>query len=561
MYADLILYNATIYTMNEAQPTASKVAIKNGKIVAFDQETDQYWGPETKLLDINGKAILPGLIESHAHPLDYAANLLQLDLRAEVTPTIDSILAAVRQRAEELPEGEWILGMGWDDSKLQEKRFPTIEELTSAAPNHPVFLRRTCVHNAVVNQKAFEKSGLSENPVDPEGGHFHKHPGTGKLSGLIQENAMSEFTIPTLTINQLKQAMLQAQQHFYEWGITTVHEMAVKKEEMIVYQQLIKEGDFRLKVRLWLWAISQMGWKGIEDEVLALGIESGYGNDQLNIQGLKYMLDGSVGGRTAAVSKPFANDEENYGILYISQDRLNEHISRAVKSNLRVSIHGIGERAIDMAIEAIKQAEVPEKNKTMRHRIEHCALATEDHLKQIASLDIIAASSIGFIYSIGDSYLNNLGEERAERVFPHASFKKHGIKAPGNSDMPVCHGNPFFGIYTAVTRKTIGGQQLGTKEAISVQDAIKAYTVDAAYSGFDEQIIGTLSIGKYADLIVLDKDPFAINAEKIKDIQVLLTMIEGETVFELERTKEKDSERRINNGTGNKRAEVRISNE
>ncbi|KAB7704059.1 amidohydrolase family protein [Bacillus aerolatus] len=536
MYADLILYNATIYTMDETQPTASKLAIKNGKIVAFDEEADQYGGPQTNMLDIKGKAILPGLVESHAHPLHYAANLLELDLRAEVTPTIDSILAAVRKKAEELPEGEWILGMGWDDSKLKEKRFPTIEELSAAAPNHPVFLKRTCVHNAVVNRKAFEKSGLSENPVDPDGGHFHKNHETGQLSGLIQENAMSEFTIPTLTIDQLKQAMMQAQQHFYEWGITTVHEMAVKKEEMIVYQQLQKEENFRLKVRLWLWAISQMGWNGIEDEVLALGIESGYGNDRLNIQGLKYMLDGSVGGRTAAVSEPYVNDGENRGILYMSHERLNEHIIRAVKNNLRVSIHGIGERAINMALEAIKQAGTPETNKLMRHRIEHCALATENHLTQLASHGIIAASSIGFIYSIGDSYLNNLGEERAERVFPHASFKKHGIKAPGNSDMPVCYGNPFFGIYAAVTRKTIGGQQLGTKEAIPVADAIKSYTVDAAYSGFDEQIIGSLSIGKYADLIVLDQDPFAIDAEKIKDVQVLLTMIEGETVFK--RTRE-----------------------
>lgn len=532
MYADLILYNSVIYTMDETRPTASKIAIKEGKIVAFDQDADPYCGPQTRKIDIKGKTILPGLIESHAHPLNYAANLLELDLRAEVAPDIHSILAAVRKKAEELPEGEWILGMGWDDSKLKERRFPTIEELSAAAPHHPVFLKRTCIHNAVVNQKAFEKSGLSENPVDPEGGHFHRNPETGKLSGLIQENAMSEFAVPTLTIDQLKQAMLQAQQHFYEWGITTVHDMAVKKEEMMVYQQLQKQADFRLKVRLWLWALSQMGWNGMENEVLALGIESGYGNDRLNIQGLKYMLDGSVGGKTAAVSSPYEHEEDNCGLLYMTREKLCDHVARVVKHNLRVSIHGIGERAIDMALEAIEQSGTPEQNKHMRHRIEHCALATEDHLERMASREIIAASSVGFIYSIGDSYLKNLGGKRAERVFPHASFKKYGITAPGNSDMPVCHGNPFYGIYTAVTRKTIGGQQLGTKEAISVQDAIQSYTVDAAYSGFDEEIIGSLSIGKYADLIVLSEDPFTIHSDQLKDIKVLLTMIEGETVFQ-----------------------------
>lgn len=531
MYADLILYNSVIYTMDELRPTASKIAIKDGKIIAFDQKVDQYCGPYTRKMDIKGKPVLPGLIESHAHPLDYAANLLKLDVRAEVAPTISSILAAVSKKAEELPDGEWILGMGWDDSKIEEKRFPTMQELSEAAPHHPVFLKRTCIHNAVANQKAFEKSGISEDPADPDGGHFHRDPDTGELSGLIQENAMSEFAIPKLTADQLRQAMLEAQKHFYEWGITTVHDMAVKKEEMVVYQQLQKQKDFRLKVRLWLWAVSQMGWRGMENEVLALGIGSGYGNDHLNIQGLKYMLDGSVGGKTAALLFPYEN-EESCGLLYMAQDQLRSHVTEAVKNNLRVSIHGIGERAIDMALEAIEQAATLEQSKHMRHRIEHCALATEDHLQRMSARGIIAASSVGFIYSIGDSYLKNLGQKRAERVFPHASFKKYGIKAPGNSDMPVCPGNPFYGIYAAVTRKTMSGQQLGTKEAISVQDAIKAYTVDAAYSGFDEEIIGSLTVGKYADLIVLNQDPFAVQPDQLRDIQVLLTMIEGEVVFQ-----------------------------
>ncbi|GIN22728.1 amidohydrolase [Siminovitchia fordii] len=531
MFADLIITNANIYTMDEINPKATKVAVKHGKIIAFDEKADEVKGPSTKCIDMDGKTILPGLIESHAHPLTFASNLFHLDLRAEVTPDIESILEAVKEKARVTPKGQWITGMGWDDSKLKEKRFPTIDELSEAAPEHPVFLTRTCVHNAVANRMAFIKSGLPESPKDPEGGHFHIDPTTGKPSGLIQENAMMEFTVPTLNTEQLIESMLQAQQKFFKWGITTIHDMAVAKEEMTVYQRLQTEKEFRMKVRMWLWAVDSMNWIGVQDETLALGVESLFGNDRLNIQGLKYMLDGSVGGRTAAVNEPYENEEDNCGILYMQQEKLDELVSQAIQNRMRVSIHGIGERAIDMALKAIVNANSAEENKKMRNRIEHCALPTEEHLHLMSQHGIIAGSSIGFIYSIGDSYLANLGKDRAEWVFPHASFKKYGIAAPGNSDLPVADGNPFFGIYSAVTRKTVSGQQLGTKEAISVEDAIKAYTTDAAVSGFDEDKVGSLSIGKYADLIVLSQDPFMIDPESLKEIEVIQTIVEGQTVY------------------------------
>ncbi|SFE63882.1 amidohydrolase [Alteribacillus iranensis] len=533
MNADLIIKNATIHTMDDNRPKADQIAVKDGKIIAFDQEAALLQGEETEVIDADGRVVLPGIIESHAHPLHYANNLLQLDLRTETAPSITDILEAVSKRAQEIPEGEWILGMGWDDSKLKEKRFPSFEELSEAAPHHPVFLKRTCVHNAVANRKAFEASGISEDPVDPDGGHFHRNS-DGTVSGLIQENAMMEFAIPSVTINQLKDAMREAQEHFFQWGITTIHDMAVSKKELTVYQELCKEGGFPLKVRMWLWGIDQMGWQGVEEEALALGLQSGLGDDHLNIQGLKYMLDGSVGGRTAALAEPFVDDGDNRGILYMPQEKINKHVSRAVANGMRVSIHGIGERAVEMALQAIEQAAPLDENKKHRHRIEHCALPSEEQLERIASQEIVAGSSIGFIYAIGDSYWNNLGEERARRVFPHASFRKHGIVSPGNSDMPVCPGNPFFGMYAAVTRTTVGGQQLGTEETIPVEEAVKAYTADAAYSGFDDTIIGTLSEGKYADIVILEDNPFTIPEEKIKDIQVSQTIVEGETVYKRE---------------------------
>lgn len=531
MYADSIVINGNIYTMNEKQFSAEKMAIKNGKIIGFDEDAEKMSNNYTKVVDVDGKVVFPGFIESHGHPLTFANNQLGLDLNADVTPSVEAILGAVREKAKVTPEGEWILGAGWDDKRMVDNRFPTIEELDAAAPNHPVFLKRTCVHNAVANTMAFEKSNLSNSPEDPVGGHFDIDPVTKKLTGLVQENAMDLFLIPSLTIEQQKNAMLEAQNQFFKWGITAMHDMAVTQDVMTVYQQLKKEGNFKLKMRLWLWALDQMGWQGVEDAALDLGIESGFGDDYLNVQGLKYMLDGSVGGRTAAVAESFENEEDNLGILYMSQERISKHVKKAVKHNLRVSVHGIGERALDMAVEAITTAETKEMNQTMRHRIEHVTLATEEHMQRMAEHKIIAASSVGFIYSIGDSYIANLGEKRAEQVFPHASFKKYGLVAPGNSDLPVSNGNPIYGIYSAVTRKTIGGQQMGTKEAISVEDAFKAYTIDAAYAGFDEGIIGSLALGKYADFIVLDENPFEIQPDDLKNLSVLQTFVEGNNVY------------------------------
>lgn len=531
MYADKLIINAKIYTMDASNPEVEKIAIKDGKIIGFDEEAEFFSNDATERIDGNGQAILPSFIESHAHPLTFANNQLGLNLNAANTPTIEHILKAVRERAKITPKGQWILGSGWDDTRLKEKRFPTIVELNEAAPDHPVYLKRTCVHNAVANKLAFEASGLSEKPEDPEGGHFDIDSDTGKLTGLVQENAMDLFRIPSLTIEQQKAAMLKAQNQFFEWGITAIHDMAVTPEIMTVYQQLHKDDNFKLKMRLWLWGIDQMGWEGVEDEAIQLGLESGFGNDYLNIQGLKYMLDGSVGGRTAAVQDSFEGEESNYGILYMPQEKISSHVKRAIDNHMRVSIHGIGERALDMAVEAIISAQSSELNKVMRNRIEHVTLATDTHMKKMAEHQIVAGSSIGFIYSLGESYIANLGKERVERVFPHATFKKYGLVAPGNSDLPVCDGNPMYGIYAAVTRKTVGGQQMGTKEAISVYDAFKAYTMDAAYSGFDEKIIGSLEKGKYADLIILNINPFDLDPDELKNIKVNETFVEGNSVF------------------------------
>jgi len=528
LYADLIVTNARVYSMEVEGEHAESFAIKDGRILAIGayNKIDLLKGPDTAIYDADSKAVLPAFIESHAHPLDFAKKQLELDLRPRMTPNREAVMQVIKEEVTKKQKGEWIIGAGWDENLMEGKQFVTMADLDAIAPEHPVFLLRTCVHNAMVNTKAFEASMIALDASDPEGGSFERDE-SGSLTGYVMEDAMSVFKTPTYSIEETKQAWKIAEEIFLSWGIATINDMATGKEEFKVYQQLQKENRLRLNVGMWLWGRTQMSRTGLQEGITTLGIESGFGNEQLNVQGIKFMIDGSVGGKTAAVAEPFEGTADNYGILYLKQSELNERFKKSVQNNLRISVHAIGERAIEMALQAFEYAEVEKYPHIARHRIEHAILPTEDHLKRMQKLGIIAGSSIGFLYSIGDGYVNNLGQERVKRAFPHQTFKAYGIVAPGNSDLPVTEGNPFLGVYTAVTRTTSSGTKTDRTESLSVYDALRAYMIDAAYGNFDEHKRGTLTVGKKADFMVVSSDPFTVQEEQLKDIQVLATYVEG----------------------------------
>lgn len=532
MKPDTILINGNIFTMNDGLPHAESVVIKDGHIVYVgDNSTALSWKEnDTEIIDIEGKTVLPGFIESHAHPTDYGLNLLELDCRPSETPSIEDILKKVKETADRLPAEQWIRGWGWDDSRMIEKRYPTRWDLDKVAPNHPVILERTCKHMAVCNSKALEISGIHEATPSPDGGYIERDAETGELTGLVQEKAQGMVAVPKYSIEDMIKGMELAQKDFAKWGVTTIHDMALQKDYFRAYQEMNQKNKLQVRVRPWFWAIDQNGYQGCFDEVLALGIQSGFGDDMLKIQGMKFMLDGSIGGKTAAVEEPYENDD-SLGILYDHVEHFSPYVKKAIEAGLRVAIHGIGERAIEVAVTAFERAGESIDIKQMRNRIEHCGLPTDNHLKRMKELNLIAASSIGFIYYLGDSYIKNLGVERVKRVYPHKTFQKYGIVAPGNSDLPVTGGNPWTGIYAAVTRKTITGQVVDEEQNISVHDAIKAYTTDAAFSSGEENLLGVIKPSAKADLIVVSENPYEVDVEKLLDIQVERTFLNGEVIY------------------------------
>jgi len=531
LYADLILTNGNIITMDEKK-IADSLVVKNDTIqyVGNKQKAQDWAGANTEIINLQGKTILPGLIESHMHPTHYALNLLEIDCRSTSTPSIKKILEKIKDAVKNTPKGEWIRGWGWDDSKLTEQRNPTLQELDQVAPEHPVLLKRTCKHMSVVNTKAMELSGITNETKDPEGGHIERSSHSGELTGLLQETAQGLLALPDYSLEDMVDGMKLAQKDFVKWGITTIHDMSMQKEDLQTYQYLLERNDLKVRFRPWIWARTQNGYTGLLDEVLSLGIRSDFGNDMLKIQGTKFMLDGSVGGRTAAVSEPYENSEST-GILYNNVSDIFPLMKKSIEGGLRVAVHGIGERSIDVAIQSFEQVNKLKNIKFMRNRIEHCALPTKNHLQKMNHLGLIAAASIGFIYHIGDSYLNNLGKERMKRVYPLKTFKSYGIVAPGNSDSPVTDGNPWTGIYGAVLRKSVSGKVLDDEQNITVYDAIKAYTKDAAYSSFEEETIGVIKPGAKADIIVVSKNPFQIEKEELKNIEVESTYINGKLVY------------------------------
>ena len=542
----LTVINAVVYDPGSEYRTVPRgVVVTEGEItfVGSSEQARERGVPGAPVIDAGGRFLMPGLIESHGHPGMYAKSLLQVDCRPAVTPTIDDIVAALRDAAERAEPGEWVAGWGYDEHRMDGPG-PTLEDLDRAAPEHPVFLRRTCAHMALVNTAALELVGITDDTPDPAGGCIVRDPETGRATGLLQEQAMSLVDLPTDTPQGMAEGMRLALTDLAASGITTVHDMSSGPTEMGVYQSLLAQDQLTVRFRPWYFALALSEFTGSYDAVLGTGLRSGFGNDMLRFQGLKFVLDGSVGGCTAAVAEPFEGTDSR-GILYYETSEIAPKVARAVNAGLRVAVHGIGERAVSQALDLIEggadslterasNERAEERYETVvrsrRHRVEHCGLPNQDELDRLRDGNIIAAASTAFLYELGDSYLTNLGPERITRTYPMRTFIDQGIQAPINSDFPVTTPNPWLGIYAAVARRTSSGRVLDSVQNITVEEAIAAFTTVAARASFEEDRLGRIAEGFLGDLVLMDRNPFSVEVEDLKDLRPLLTVCDGRVV-------------------------------
>jgi len=409
-----------------------------------------------------------------------------VDCRSPPIKSLEEVIEALRAKAEETEPGQWVIGSWFDESQWVEKRFPTRWDLDKASSQHPIYLGRAGGHNAVANSLALKLAGINSDTPQPPGGHIEKGP-DGEPTGRLDEIAAMDMVrgiIPKPSeeeeVEILARNWPKVEETLLSWGITTVHEAHIKAPQALAYQKLDREGRLRLRVGLMLDGMTP--YKGYATYDLSRqGLRPPFKwSDKLKVVGVKLGTDGAMGSLTAALNEPYANDPHNRGIIRCSREELVEEVKACHQAGIRVCIHAIGDRAIDLTLDALEEAINQKPWPGHRHRIEHAGYVTPEQLERMAKLGVNISASIGFCYPIGDSHIAALGEKRLCGYYPMRSFRDHGIVAAGNSD-GFGSNWALTGIYGCVARRSRSGKPLCLEESIPVLDAIKAYTVNAAY--------------------------------------------------------------------------------
>lgn len=531
----LIFYNGTILpAADHSNNICSAVAIENGCIRAIgrDDEILSLATKNSRAIDLNGYTVLPGFIDSHCHPWMLGTRMLTVDCTPANVCSIADIINRLKKEAELTAAGRWIIGEGYDEQTLCEHRHPTRKDLDEVSREHPIFLRRKCLHVAVCNSVALQMSGIDRATPDPPGGLIDRDPRTQEPTGILRGTAIDLVRIPPFQATEMMRGLRRALHLFATHGVTTVHDAGVSPDLFECYQELAAKNQLPVRVRLWCFAHDALGFRGFLEEIAAARLRSGFGNSWLRFSGVKFMLDGGIAARTAALDAPYEDDPGNTGVLFFEEGQFTEMIYRAAQHGLRVAVHAVGERAIDLALRAFESVHRSGVDvKSMRARVEHCALPRQDHLEGFKRLGLVAAISTPFIFTVGDTYLARIGSERMSRVFPHRTMVRMGIPAPANSDCPVATINPFEGMYAATTRLTSTGNVAGPEEGLTISEALKAYTYWGAFSGFEENFLGRTLPGMAADLVIVDKNPLTLRPTDLREVQVKAVLVGGEVVY------------------------------
>jgi hypothetical protein len=511
--------------------TVSHLAIFAGRVLAAGgAELDALVGPDTKVVELDGRFASPGLYDAHMHLLPLGLAMAEIDLRPRATPTLDAILDAVRRQAESLPPGSWILGRGYDHAKLDVGRHPHRRELDAVAPEHPVYLSRTCGHLAVCNSKALEQAGITPDTPSPQGGLIEVRD--GELTGLLAETGRRavQAILPAVTEDDLVAAIQRAGDYCASLGITSVMDAAVGMRmgfaEIGAYHRAKRDG--RLPVRVDLCLLG--GEHGIVDRCYEAGLVTGSGDDDLMVGPVKIFTDGAAGGRTAAMRQPYVGG--GHGLLTLDDAVLDRFVRDYHERGYQMAIHAIGDAAIEQVLNAYEKALTATPRPDRRHRIEHCGFNDETQIRRLAALGVEPVPQPVFMYDFGDLYVDLLGEARTAAAYPMRRWASAGLHPAASSDCPVCDCDPFPNLYTMITRRSDRGTVLGGQEALTAEEALAAYTYNGAYVGRAEHVKGRLRPGQLADLAVFDTDLLTAEPDAVLAAACDLTLKGGAVTFD-----------------------------
>jgi predicted amidohydrolase YtcJ len=542
--ADLLLVNANVLTMDPdplARPRARSVAIAGGRILAVDP--DRAGVRAREVVDLAGATVLPGFHDAHNHMAWFGLTLTEADLRPAVAGTLGELYAAVTRQADATPAGDWVIGSGYDQNKLG--AHPDRDGLDRAAPGRRVWLRHTSGHMCVVSSTVLADLGLTDRAVDVSGGKVVTDA-AGRPTGLLQERAQELVAglVHPYPVAVLADAIERAGARYLSEGITSVTEAGIgggwighTPVELAAYQAAREGGRFHVRVELMivsdaLHPLAAHPGDGLELG-LDLGIRTGFGDDWLRIGAMKIFTDGSLVGRTAAMHDDFAGLPGDRGYLQADPAELAATILAAHRSGWQVAAHAVGDRAIDLVLDAYAEAQRRHPRADTRHRIEHFAVSRPDQVQRAAQLGVIAVPQGRFATELGDGMLAAVGPERHGWLYRLRSLLAEGLTLPGSSDRPVAAGAPLLGVHDMVNRRAASGTPFNPGEAITAEQALRAYTSGSAYASHAENTRGTIAPGQLADLVVLSEDPTAVSPASIAGISVLATLVDGEPRFDV----------------------------
>ena len=522
--ADMIAHGRVIHTMDEANPTAESLAVKDGRLMAVGARGDieALRGAGTQVFDHGDAVITPGFIDAHTHPAGAGVRELK-DVNVDVR-SIAEIKERMAARARETPPGEWIRGFKYDDTKLAEGRPLNRLDLDDALPNHPVVVGHRGGHTSVYNSRAFELAGVTAETPDPPGGKFYREG--GELTGLVAERANGAFSglIPSTHTDDDRQAGVKLiTELMAQAGLTSFHDAGTGASSLRAYKAAYDAGELSCRVYMML--------RGPYNSLRQAGVSTGFGDEWLRVGGVKYGADGSASERTMRMSTPYVGRPDDYGILTMSQEDIHEAVELAHRSNWQVGIHANGDVTIEMVLNAYERVQEMWPRPNPRHRIEHCSLVNPQLLERIKAVGAVPTPFYTYAHYHGNKWVE-YGPEKMEWMFAHRSFLDYDIPVAPASDYTPGPYEPLMAIQSMVTRKDFDGRVWGPSQRITVPEAMRICTMGGAYASFEEDLKGSVTVGKLADFVVLESDPHDADPDAIKEIPVLRTVAGGRVTWE-----------------------------
>lgn len=517
------------------QAGANAFAVQHGRIVATgrrDALASRF--PQAEQVDFGDGVVIPGLNDAHCHLGITAEDLLHLDLSIDVVRSLAEIKTRLRAEAERVPPGTWIRGSRYDDAKMAEGRTLTRTDLDEISRAHPIMVIHVAGHWGILNSKALELGGLTDESTPPDGGALGRDA-AGHLNGILYEQAIFNYAYaatakggktiaPASTLEERLSGLARAVTLFHAAGITSITDALVSPADITLFQEGERRGTLTLRVNM------LVGYEHY-DKLRALGLRTGFGGEHLRLGGVKSFVDGAIGGRTCMMEQPFEGTTDDYGIQSVSTNDLRDLIRMAHGDGNRVGVHANGDRAIKLLLGLLEEAQNEQPRPEIRHRIEHCTIVDEEIINRMRRLGAIAVPFGSYIHYHGGKLIDWYGRKRLERMFAHRWFLDAGVAVAGSSDYPCGPFQPLLALQSCVTRRGWDGVVMGENQRITQREALALYTTHAAFTSGEEHVKGRLTPGYLADFVVLDDDPLTVDPSTIAALGVRETFVGGERVY------------------------------